>query len=94
MFSSSCGCGFLINSWLAGSVAVARVEAISSVVLPVPLHFRLVTGSENGWGFFVVVVGFGGGFATIWQVIYSMMARSLVFSKASPTLGARIVLSV
>lgn len=47
----------------------------------------------NCWGFFFVV-GFGEGFATIWQVIYSMMARSLVFSKASPTLRARIVLSV
>lgn len=55
MFSSSCGCGFLINSCLAGSVAIARAEAISSVVLPVALHYRVITGSENGWVFFFCV---------------------------------------
>lgn len=29
------------------TVAVARVESICSVVLPVPLHFRVVTGTER-----------------------------------------------
>lgn len=45
-------------------------------------------------GFFFFCYVWGGRFITIWQLICSMMARSLVFSKACPTLGARIVLSV
>lgn len=50
--------------------------------------------------FFCVVFLVVGGFllfcrgVPIWQVICSMMTRSLVFSKASLTLGAGIVLSV
>lgn len=87
MFSSSCGCGFLINSWMADSVAVARVEAIKLCGIACSLHFRLVTGTESGWGFFFffggifscwgffVIVVLWGGFITIWQVICSMIAR-------------------
>lgn len=37
-----------LDKWLVGRLAVARVEAIYSVVLPVPLHLRLVTGTESG----------------------------------------------
>lgn len=37
-----------LDKWLVGRLAVARVKAICSVVLPVPLHFRVVTGTESG----------------------------------------------
>jgi len=91
VLSCSRGCGVLINGWLADRVAVARVEAICCVVLPVPLHFTVAAGTESGLFvvflvFFVVV--------TFWQVICSMMTRSfVVLSKTWPTLKARIILS-
>lgn len=73
MFSSSCGCGFLINKWLAGPAAV---EAISSVVLPVPLHFRVVTGSESGWVSFFLL-----GFFSCWGVFVVLWGNLLLFGR-------------
>lgn len=74
-------------------VAVARVEAICFVVLLIPLHFRVVSGTELSFhGLFHLF--FFLFFVTVWQVIFSMMTSFVALSKTCPTLRARIVLSV